>query len=93
MAFPVCNGHQAVLQCFQIGSGRYGGFTAKKRFGVFEFDPQARDLTKHGVRLKVQEQPLQIWRRCSNRPGRSFPARTSNSDFGPTARSWITSRA
>ena len=32
----------------------------KKRFGVFEFDPQARELTKHGVRLKVQEQPIQI---------------------------------
>src|SRR5450759_1219338 len=32
----------------------------KKRFGVFEFNPQARELTKHGVRLKVQEQPIQI---------------------------------
>jgi DNA-binding winged helix-turn-helix (wHTH) protein/Tol biopolymer transport system component len=33
---------------------------SRKRFGVFEFDPQARELTKHGVRLKVQEQPIQI---------------------------------
>jgi DNA-binding winged helix-turn-helix (wHTH) protein len=32
----------------------------KKRFGVFEFDLQARELSKHGVRLKVQEQPIQI---------------------------------
>jgi DNA-binding winged helix-turn-helix (wHTH) protein/Tol biopolymer transport system component len=39
---------------------RHGGLTAKKRFGVFEFDVQARELTKHGVRLKVQEQPIQI---------------------------------
>ena len=39
---------------------RHGGLTAKKRFGVFEFDLQARELTKHGVRLKVQEQPIQI---------------------------------
>ena len=31
-----------------------------KRFGVFEFDLQARELSKHGVRLKVQEQPIQI---------------------------------
>ena len=32
---------------------RRGGLTAdsKKRFGVFEFDPQARELNKHGVRL------------------------------------------
>src|SRR5450755_2566094 len=39
-----------------------GGLTAdsKKRFGVFEFDLQARELNKHGVRLKVQEQPIQI---------------------------------
>ncbi len=39
---------------------RHGGLTAKKRFGVFQFDVQARELTKHGVRLKVQEQPIQI---------------------------------
>lgn len=32
----------------------------KSRFGVFEFDPQTRELTKHGVRLKLQEQPIQI---------------------------------
>src|SRR4029077_2761161 len=37
-------------------------FTADstKRFGVFKFDPQTRELTKHGVRLKVQEQPIKI---------------------------------
>jgi len=32
----------------------------KARLGVFELDPQARELTKHGVRLKVQDQPIQI---------------------------------
>ena len=32
----------------------------KIRFGVFEYDAQARELTKHGVRLKLQEQPIQI---------------------------------
>ena len=30
------------------------------RFGVFEIDPSARELRKHGVRLKLQEQPRQI---------------------------------
>jgi DNA-binding winged helix-turn-helix (wHTH) protein/WD40 repeat protein len=33
---------------------------SKKRFGVFEFDQQARELTKHGIRLKLQEQPIQV---------------------------------
>jgi DNA-binding winged helix-turn-helix (wHTH) protein/Tol biopolymer transport system component len=39
---------------------RQGGLTTKKRFGVFEFDLQARELTKHGVRVKVQEQPVRM---------------------------------
>jgi len=43
---------------------------SKKRFGVFEFDPLARELTKHGVRLKVQEQPIQILLALLDQPGR-----------------------
>jgi Tol biopolymer transport system component/DNA-binding winged helix-turn-helix (wHTH) protein len=30
------------------------------RFGVFELDSRARELKKHGVRIKLQEQPLRI---------------------------------
>jgi DNA-binding response OmpR family regulator len=30
------------------------------QFGVFEMNPQARELRKHGVKLKLQDQPLQI---------------------------------
>ena len=30
------------------------------RFGVFELDPQAGELRKSGIRLKLQKQPLQI---------------------------------
>ncbi len=30
------------------------------RFGAFEFDPSAGELKKHGVRLKLQDQPVQI---------------------------------
>jgi DNA-binding winged helix-turn-helix (wHTH) protein/Tol biopolymer transport system component len=41
----------------------------RKRFGVFEFDPQARELTKHGVRLKVQDQPIQILALLLDRAG------------------------
>lgn len=30
------------------------------RFGVFEFDPHSGELRKHGIRLKLQDQPLQV---------------------------------
>jgi len=30
------------------------------RFGVFEFDPRSGELRKHGIRIKLQEQPCQI---------------------------------
>jgi Tol biopolymer transport system component/DNA-binding winged helix-turn-helix (wHTH) protein len=45
----------------------------KSRFGVFEFDPQARELTKHGVRLKLQEQPIQILAALLEQAGRIVP--------------------
>src|SRR5215471_17299705 len=42
---------------------------AKHRFGVFEFDPQCGELTKHGVRLKVQTQPIVILRALLEQAG------------------------
>ena len=45
----------------------------KKRFGVFEFDPQARELRKHGVRLKVQEPPIQILALLLEQAGQIVP--------------------
>ncbi|MGA8036981.1 MAG: winged helix-turn-helix domain-containing protein [Candidatus Acidiferrales bacterium] len=30
------------------------------RFGVFEMDPSARELRKHGLRIKLQEQPFAV---------------------------------
>lgn len=45
----------------------------KTRFGVFEFDPQARELTKHGVRLKLQEQPIQILAALLEQAGQVVP--------------------
>jgi Tol biopolymer transport system component/DNA-binding winged helix-turn-helix (wHTH) protein len=45
----------------------------KKRFGVFEYDPQARELTKHGVRLKLQEQPVQILAALLEQAGQIVP--------------------
>ena len=39
------------------------------RFSVFEADPQAGELRKNGVRLRIQDQPFQILLRLLERPG------------------------
>ncbi|MBV9226142.1 MAG: PD40 domain-containing protein [Acidobacteriaceae bacterium] len=39
------------------------------RFGVFELNPNTRELRKNGVKLKLQEQPLQILLLLLERPG------------------------
>jgi TolB-like protein/DNA-binding winged helix-turn-helix (wHTH) protein/Tfp pilus assembly protein PilF len=39
-----------------------------KRFGVFEFDPRARQLRKHGHRIRLHGQPLEILGLLLERP-------------------------
>jgi Tol biopolymer transport system component/DNA-binding winged helix-turn-helix (wHTH) protein len=39
------------------------------RFGVFELDLQTRELRKHGIRLKLQEQPFHVLQALLERPG------------------------
>jgi eukaryotic-like serine/threonine-protein kinase len=39
------------------------------RFGVFELDPRAAELRKHGVRVRLQEQPFQILTLLLEHPG------------------------
>src|SRR6266849_9645194 len=39
------------------------------RFGAFEVDLRAGELRKHGIRIKLQEQPLQILQQLLERPG------------------------
>ena len=39
------------------------------RFGVFEVDLRAGELRKHGVRLRLQEQPFQVLAMLLERPG------------------------
>ena len=39
------------------------------RFSIFEADPQAGELRKNGVRLRIQDQPFQILLRLLERPG------------------------
>jgi TolB-like protein/DNA-binding winged helix-turn-helix (wHTH) protein/Tfp pilus assembly protein PilF len=42
---------------------------ARLRFGVFELDRRAGELRKHGVRLRLQEQPFQVLAMLLERPG------------------------
>lgn len=39
------------------------------RFGVFQADPRTGELYKHGIRLKLQEQPFQVLLMLLERPG------------------------
>jgi Tol biopolymer transport system component/DNA-binding winged helix-turn-helix (wHTH) protein len=39
------------------------------RFGVFEIDPSARELRKHGVRIKLQDQPFAVLLVLLEKPG------------------------
>jgi TolB-like protein/DNA-binding winged helix-turn-helix (wHTH) protein/Flp pilus assembly protein TadD len=39
------------------------------RFGVFELDPRAGELRKHGVRIRLQEQPFQVLATLLEHPG------------------------
>jgi DNA-binding winged helix-turn-helix (wHTH) protein len=39
------------------------------RFSIFEADPQAGELRKNGVRLRIQDQPFQILLRLLERRG------------------------
>jgi TolB-like protein/DNA-binding winged helix-turn-helix (wHTH) protein len=39
------------------------------RFGVFEIDPQAGELRKSGIQLKLQDQPFQVLLTLLERPG------------------------
>ncbi len=39
------------------------------RFGAFEVDPRAGELRKHGIRIKLQDQPLRVLCMLLERPG------------------------
>src|SRR5215472_14255483 len=39
------------------------------RFGAFEFDPSSGELRKHGLRLKLRGQPVQVLALLLQRPG------------------------
>jgi DNA-binding winged helix-turn-helix (wHTH) protein len=39
------------------------------RFGAFELNPHARELRKHGLKIKLQDQPFQILVMLLEQPG------------------------
>src|SRR5579862_2844440 len=41
------------------------------RFGPFAFDAHAGELRKHGIRIRLQEQPLQVLTLLLARPGQA----------------------
>jgi DNA-binding winged helix-turn-helix (wHTH) protein len=41
----------------------------KIRFGVFELDRDAMELRKHGIRMRLQDQPFQVLAHLLDRPG------------------------
>src|SRR5580704_14168054 len=45
------------------------GFPRTRGFGVFEADLRAAELRKHGIRIKLQEQPFQILSLLLEHPG------------------------
>lgn len=52
------------------------------RFGVFELDAHSGELRKNGIRIKLQQQPLQILSLLSERPGEVVTARSCGNGFG-----------
>jgi TolB-like protein/DNA-binding winged helix-turn-helix (wHTH) protein/Flp pilus assembly protein TadD len=46
-----------------------GSTPVRLRFGVFEVDLRAGELRKHGVRVRLQEQPFQVLAMLLERPG------------------------
>src|SRR5712692_3120373 len=51
------------------GAVRHQEPTSVVRFGSFEVDLQSGQLRKHGVRIKLQQQPFQILNMLLERPG------------------------
>lgn len=47
--------------------------TSRIRFGAFEVDLGSGELFKHGIRIKVQDQPFQILTTLLERPGELIP--------------------
>jgi Tol biopolymer transport system component/DNA-binding winged helix-turn-helix (wHTH) protein len=52
-----------------VASVPNGNLTEVVRFGVYEVDPQAGELRRNGIKVKIQEQPYQVLSLLLERPG------------------------
>lgn len=52
-----------------VATGLNGNLAGVVRFGVYEVDPQAGELRRNGVKIKLQEQPFQLLTILLERPG------------------------
>ena len=57
------------------------------RFGLYEADLDAGILKRHGIPVKLQEQPFRILGFLLERPGQILAARNCETGYGPKARS------
>src|SRR5258708_19541443 len=51
------------------GNGARGQGSGRRRFGAFEVDLSAGELRRNGLKVKLQEQPLQVLALLLERPG------------------------
>jgi len=51
------------------GNGAGGPASRRRRFGAFEVDLSAGELRRNGIKVKLQEQPLQVLALLLERPG------------------------
>jgi len=52
-----------------VATGLNGNLAGVVRFGVYEVDPQAGELRRNGLKVKLQEQPFQVLTILLERPG------------------------
>jgi DNA-binding winged helix-turn-helix (wHTH) protein len=54
------------------------------RFGLFELDCRGGELRKQGVKLKLQEQPLEVLRILLEKPGEIVPRKELQQKIWPS---------
>ena len=73
----VTNRDSAVPVVLESGPGMRKGVTRKSspsageiRFGAFEFGPETGELRKHGLRIKLRGQPIEVLTMLLQHPGK-----------------------
>src|SRR5580692_6000861 len=74
--WAVTNRDSAVSGVLESGPGMRKGVTTKSspsggeiRFGAFEFGPETGELRKHGLRIKLRGQPIEVLTMLLQHPG------------------------